>query len=184
MALPSGLFDAAGNIVGSRKNLRIILDHAEAGDSIAQSIAGYCFLRGLGTRRDSVRASEWLLRAAKQGDVDSMANLALMFEVGDGIQADRRKSMRWYRAAAEGGSVLAQMNLGLMLLGRGTRERRMEGVELLKKAARKRHPRALYNLGIAYLRGDGVKADRKAAERYIRKAADLGDKDARAYLED
>lgn len=182
MALPSVIFDAAGNIVGSRKNLRIILDHARTGDSAAESIAGYCYLKGLGTRRNTVRAAEWLLKAAKRGDVDSMVNLGLLFEVGDGIPTDRRKAIRWYRLAAEAGSALAQMNLGLMLLGRGTRERRMEGVEWLKKAARKRHPRALYNLGVAYLRGDGVKEDRRAAERYLRKAAALGDQDARSYL--
>ncbi|WP_031495404.1 tetratricopeptide repeat protein [Bryobacter aggregatus] len=185
MALPSELFDAAGNIVASRRNFQIILDNAKAGDATAQSMAGYCYLRGLGTKRDSVSASEWLLKAAKRGHVDSMVNLALMFEVGDRLPTNRRKAMRWYRLAAEVGSTFAQVNLGLMLLGGSrTKERRIEGVEWLKKAARKRDPRALYNLGVACLRGDGVKKDLKAAERYMKRAANLGDQDARTYLED
>jgi TPR repeat protein len=163
------------------KDFALILDHAKQGDATAKSMLGYCYLKGLGVRKDPAQARGWFLKAAKQGVVEAMYNLALMLEIGEGIPADRRQAMRWYRMGARAGDVKAQMNLGLMYIG-GIRLNRVLGVGLLRKAARKGHPKAIYNLGVAYWRGDGVKESRKIAERYIRKAAQLGEKAAIAYL--
>ena len=46
------------------------------------------------------------------------------------------------------------------------------------------HPQAQYNLGAAYHNGLGVAQDRKEAERWLRKAAAQGDKQAQQVLAD
>jgi TPR repeat protein len=52
-----------------------------------------------------------------------------------------------------------------------------------REAAERGHSQAQYNLGNMYLKGQGVKADREAAEKWFRKAADQGHKGAKKALE-
>ena len=41
---------------------------AKRGDAEAQYMAGFLYMRGQGTRRDSLRAYQWFALAARQGD--------------------------------------------------------------------------------------------------------------------
>jgi len=50
MAVPKGIFDSQGNVRDYRKSFPIILENAEDGDTFAQSLAGYCYLEGLGVK--------------------------------------------------------------------------------------------------------------------------------------
>lgn len=182
MPLPSDIFDDAGRVKDYARSFPVILAHAKEGDTVAQSLVGYCYLTGTGTQKSSAEARGWLVRAAKNADCEAMCNLGLMFETGDGVTGDRRRAFHWYKMAANAGDAFAQVNLGLMYLSARRPNPRM-GVEWLKKAAGKGDPRALYNLGVAYMRGDGVKKSFRAGERCLQKAADLGDVEARTYLE-
>jgi TPR repeat protein len=51
---------------------------------------------------------------------------------------------------------------------------RAKAVALYRLAACAGHPRALYNLGVAYANGDGVTEDKGVAVEYYRRAADTG----------
>src|SRR4051812_26201736 len=82
MALPKTIFDADGNVKDYEKSFPLLLAHAKEGDPIAQSLVGYCYLNGLGVRKNRLEAHRWLRDAASQGDVDAMSNLGLMFEIG------------------------------------------------------------------------------------------------------
>jgi len=181
MALPKTIFDADGNVKDYEKSFPLLLAHAKERDPIAQSLVGYCYLKGLGVRKNRLEARRWLRDAASQGDVDAMSNLGLMLEIGDGSSTNRRQALHWYGKAAENGSSFAQVNLGLMYLS-GRRANHTLGLHWLRKAARKHDARAMLNLGIAYLRGDGVAKSPKSAERYFKRAAELGDEDAKVYL--
>src|SRR5947199_135470 len=53
------------------------LEAARAGNPRAQNFVGYCYDLGKGVSRDSSVAQRWYSKAAQQGNVDAMFNLAL-----------------------------------------------------------------------------------------------------------
>ena len=61
-----------------------------------------------------------------------------------------------------------------------------KGLELLEKAAKKRHVSALYELGVCYFRGYGVEPDFRKAKRYLKNSAeyDYSNADALSWLID
>ena len=61
-----------------------------------------------------------------------------------------------------------------------------KGLELLEKAAKKRHVSALYELGVCYFRGYGVEPDFRKAKRYLKDSAeyDYSNADALSWLID
>ena len=71
--------------------------------------------------RDEQKAFDWLLRAAKQGDVDAQVGVAQMYENGDGVPQNYPQAVTWYKKAAEhvpdrGGAGVARSSLGLLYM--------------------------------------------------------------------
>lgn len=88
-----------------------------------------------------------LLHAAGQGDGLASLNLVVMYQSGGKIPKNGRLAVHWLQRITDGFNVS-----GLT-------------PELLAWARLK--------LGLAYLLGDGVVADRQLAQRWLRRAADL-----------
>lgn len=61
---------------------------------------------------DYSRAAYWYLKAAEQGDVRAMNNLALCYKRGEGVDKDLHQYLAWMKKAAEGGDGMALRNLG------------------------------------------------------------------------
>jgi TPR repeat protein len=59
------------------------------------------------------QALHGLVKAAEQGNLDSMHVLGLIFDSGELVQQDIEEAIRWYRAAVEKGHAGAAYNLGL-----------------------------------------------------------------------
>lgn len=59
-------------------------------------------------------AAEWYRRAAEQGNVRAMHNLAVMLSEGIGGPADFKEASRWFIMAADHGVRDSQYNLGVM----------------------------------------------------------------------
>ena len=57
-----------------------------------------------------------------------------------------------------------------------------EAVKWFRKAADRWHSSAQYNLGVCYLKGDGIEKDKEEAVKWFRKAAENGHKKAKAAL--
>lgn len=77
------------------------------------------------------------------------------------------------RNNAEAGDRVAQYNLGVIYeSGRfGVPMDKGKAVVLYRQAADQGYANAQYNLGVLHLRGEGVKADQKAALHWLRLAA-------------
>ena len=88
MTFPDGLYRKDGRIKNHRIAFPLILDSARKGNAVAQSLADYAYLKGLGVERDQEEAFRWTLKAATQNNDGAMFNLALMFERGDGVSID------------------------------------------------------------------------------------------------
>ena len=91
---------------------------AEQNVAVAQDALGQYYFQtasqGPAFASKYIAAVNWLNRAAEQGYVGSMNNLAYLYENGYGVAQDLKTACRWYREAAEKNVAKAQSNLGLM----------------------------------------------------------------------
>ena len=112
-----------------------------------------------------------LQRRASDGDVVAMYCMGeIDFQV---IPTNVPRALDWFKKSSEGGYPQAQATLGALLLKglpgllpRNTKE----GISLLSKAVRSKSLTARFNLGMAYLNGDGVPADPNKAVQWLRVA--------------
>lgn len=130
-----------------------------------------------GIKEDPKKSVFWYSKLAEKGDTEAMGKLAgCYFEL-----EDKENALHWQNKAAAGGSVDEMCSLGAMYQDFGDTE---NALIWYKKAAEKGNSFALCALGEMYLNGEGVEKDLKKAEEYLRKAAALGDEDAKKLLEE
>jgi len=71
--------------------------------------------RGAGVKADPARAKAWYKRAAEQGNVKAMHNLAVLSAGnGEGATVDYAAAGRWFTEAAAHGLADSQYNLGIL----------------------------------------------------------------------
>ena len=112
-----------------------------------------------------------LQRKASDGDPVSMYCMGeIDFQV---IPTNVPRALEWFKKSSDLGYPQAQATLGALylkglpgLLPKNTKE----GISLLSKAVRKKSLTARFNLGMAYLNGDGVKTDAGKAVQWLRVA--------------
>ena len=93
--------------------------------------------------QDYVAAFYWYGKAAGQGDVDAMTNIALYYYLGRGVAKDITMAIYWWRTAADQGNDKASFNLGICYRdGMGVTRDLYEAKMWLKKAKRLNHPDA------------------------------------------
>ncbi len=124
-------------------------------------------------RAGDLAAAESSLRALAPADADAAAWLgAVMLERG--LQ---REGLRLIQQSADAGSAEGAHRLALVFAqgDGGTPRNEARAVELFGLAAEKGHQRAQLNLGMLYLRGQGVPRDVVQARAWLEKAAAAGD---------
>ena len=57
--------------------------------------------------KNYTKSAEWYKKAAEQGHVKAMVNLATCYEIGVGVVKDASEAYRWYEKAAELGDPFA-----------------------------------------------------------------------------
>lgn len=160
-----------------RKAFPLLLSEAKAGVRHAQNLVGFCYDSGRGVRRDHRAAVAWWAKAARQGHVIATTNLAMCYEFGTGVATSLRRAIQLYQKAAEAGDTYAQCNLAVLLL-ESKDGNAGKAVEWLRKSAGKGEAKSQYNLGMCYVRGEGVRASRRYASLWLRKAAGQGHRKA------
>ncbi len=124
-------------------------------------------------RAGDLATAETALRALAPGNPDAEAWLgAVLLDRGQG-----RDGLRAIQRAADAGSSEGNHRLALVYaLGLANQPRNeARAAELFEKAANAGHARAQTNLGILYLRGQGVPRDVVVARSWLEKAAAGGD---------
>lgn len=161
---------------------------AQCGDAEALRLAGEQFAIGKAVEQDYDTALLLLRKASLRGDEDAAAIIDRIHEVassrllqalhnkaeaGDKEAEDRfKKCMESYKESLKGslvgllecnalaGYASSQADLGhAYMLGRSVAQDKAKGVEWLRKAVEQREYRAMFWLGMAYERGDGVAKD-------------------------
>lgn len=72
---------------------------------------GICYAAGKGVLQDYALAYTWWKKAAEQGHVKAMVNLATCYEMGVGTTRDLLEAYSWYLKAAELGDTFAASKL-------------------------------------------------------------------------
>jgi TPR repeat protein len=121
---------------------------------------------------------------AAAGDKDAEFTLGNLYNWGSGHKSDMKKAVFWYRKAAEQGLVDAQNELGLEFgLGYSVPEDQAESFKWYSQSAAQNDTTGLYNLALFYDSGVYVERNYDKAVALLRRAANLGDKHSKDYLE-
>lgn len=160
-----------------------------------------------GATPDIPKALEWLIKAAEQRNVTAMELLAEHYgnngqaqlsnewsycvEMIDGIstwmvypEESKERQQNRLKAANNGGRD-AQLAMGMIyMLGKFSNEKNpKKAVEWWEKAAAQGSTLALNNLGHAYSTGDLGAVNREKAKEYFKKSCELGNEQAREFLQ-
>ncbi|MBM3649846.1 MAG: sel1 repeat family protein [Alphaproteobacteria bacterium] len=127
-------------------------------------------------RAGDLASAEVAFRSLAQGNADAEAWLGAVL-LDRGLN---REGLRHIQRAADAGSSEGQHRLALVYAEglAGTPRNDARAVELFEKAASAGHFRAQLNLGILYLRGQGVARDPVQARAWLEKAAATGEPQA------
>lgn len=153
----------------------LILQSAEQGYSLAQTLIGMAYIKGEGVRDDTQEGVNWLLKAAKQDSKVAQFVLGMLFMNGAGGKPYLVESLEWLHKAAENDSEDAQKVLGQMYLhGDKVKADIDEAVKWFRKAAEHGDALSQFEVGLSYLNGEGSPRDYVEAVKWLRKAAEQG----------
>ena len=163
---------------------------AKGGYAEAQYNMGIIYRTGEGAPQDYAEALKWFRKAARKNNDHAAAQYFLgeMYYYGEGVPQGYKEALKWYRKAAAKGNESGQYFLGRMYdNGEGVRQDYTEAVKWYHLAAEQGHPDAQRCLGIKYHNGEGVQHAGSVwcaaeAEKWLGKAADQGDAQARDIL--
>jgi TPR repeat protein len=152
---------------------------ADGGLPRAQANLGFLYLDGVGVPRDAAEAFRWFQLSADNGLTAGMVEVGRRYRFGQGVAQDFQKAAIWFKKAAEKGDSLGEFNLGLLYQSQGQQQ---EAVSSLHRAAEHGQFDAMVSLYFAYLRGEGLDADRSEALKWLTKAAEGGNAYAECLL--
>ena len=84
------------------------ISEAEKGDPTAQFSVGASYAMGVGVKRDSAKALQWLERSANQGYDEAQIFLGRMYFVGQGVKKNQIKGFAFLHLAEKNGSSKAK----------------------------------------------------------------------------
>src|SRR5262249_32110800 len=112
------------------------------------------YSKGECVAKDEATALEWFRKAAEQGEVDGLRNLADSYQLGHGVARDQGEAMHWYEKAAEAGDAKSQYNVGWAYMkGEGVGKDKKLGEKWPGKGSDEGKGQARYYLG--RMQGDG-----------------------------
>ncbi|KAK8896208.1 hypothetical protein M9Y10_014103 [Tritrichomonas musculus] len=169
--------------VDKKRAVHLLQLAADQGDEDAQLNLGAMYAKGEGVSEpDKKKTCELYKKAAKQGNPKAQYNLAVMYSKGDGVDKNNKKAAKYYQKAADQDLPQAAFNLGVLYF-KGSPELpadKEKAAELFEKTTvlNPNNSKALYNLAIMHMKGEGVEKDEVKAREYFEKAAQLNNKDA------
>jgi len=130
---------------------------------------------------DLMMAMQYLEKAANQGHGDAQALLAYILDKAE----ENERALELYRLAAAQGNPAGQFGLGQMYAsGEGVKQSNETALEWIRKAADNGYVPAIMQLAESYDKAAlGLEIDQQKSLMYLRKAASLGNAQARQKLE-
>lgn len=131
----------AGQLVDAARRYSAL---ADAGNAEAQFRLGLMYFTGRGVPENEKRAYDLLLKAANQGHLPAMLQLANVLTFGQQIpnliSDPDSEAAKWYFQAASAGSAEAQYSLGVLFqTGKGVVRSPEEALYWMRQAAKNGH---------------------------------------------
>lgn len=141
---------------------------AQYGDVQAVNNLGWLTLNGFGVERNTEKATEFFLRAAKKRNSTAMVNLGNLYESGTlGGQPDYKQAYFWYKKAADEGDPVGLFNYANCFHhGWGVRKNRKKAFSIFEMLAvewDETEPDICFYMGLYYQEGYAVARDYTAA---------------------
>jgi TPR repeat protein len=133
---------------------------------------GIACLNGTDTPKDFTATTNWLQKAAKQGQMNAQCQLGTCRNNAK----DYAGAFRWYSKAAEAGSAMGQHELGLLYIrGLGVPQDYEDAARWIRKAAEQGLMSAQNDMGRLYVGGRGVPQSLEESWKWFGRAAAQGD---------
>ena len=179
--------EGLGVDVDHKEGLKWFEKAADKGDANAQNAVGNIYLNADYIDHNPSKAFKYYQMAAAQGHLDGMANLGYCYQEGIGTDMNIMSAEEWLRKAADGGLQDAIDLLNGPLYSTDANIQNIEELsdfEKYSELAKSGDADAMYQLGIMYLKGDGVVIDEKKGLELIDRAGKAGSVEAAEYLVD
>ncbi|MCP3931944.1 MAG: sel1 repeat family protein [Bacteroidetes bacterium] len=175
-----------GTVKDRSKSLFWCQRAADQNDKRCLCEMGYKYLVGDYVEKDIDKAIELFKEAGILADDKAIFNLATIYSEGLGVEKNESKALAYYRRAAELGNRAATGDLGIMLLQDDNEDNFNEAIKLISSAAEAGHVVSMYNMDVLYYYGidDVLEQDTVAAKYWLKQAADYGDSEAQAFLDE
>ncbi|AML49408.1 hypothetical protein AYM02_08905 [Coxiella burnetii] len=155
-----------------KKAVAIYQELANKQDPAAELKLGFMNEHGLLFPKDYHKAEEWYQKSAEQGNPIAQYLLGNMYYLGRGVDRDVNKAIDWLKKSAAQNYVPAKVGLGFIY--EMSKHNYPEAKKWYTLASKFHNPQALYNLGLMYEYGKGVKSDPQKAFRLYKDAAQNG----------
>ncbi|HAL57165.1 MAG TPA: hypothetical protein DCP63_12010 [Bacteroidetes bacterium] len=162
--------------------LNALRDAAEEGSPEALSILARTYERGIGVQKDLVTATMYYIRAIRMSSPRSPALLARMIEGPGYLEELKSRVERNDPDALFAWAALTALRLDYFLAKQQFPITEKQALEFLNKAVAVNHIQAHMELGLCYYAGRWVEEDRAKAIELWRRAAAMGNKEARVRL--
>jgi hypothetical protein len=154
--------------IGAKAEASVEIESAEAGDADAQYNVGTAVTHENAHPALLSKGVEYLEKAAIQGHVLAMHNLAVLIRAGQVPKMNAADAFYWYQQAAEAGFAGSQNNLGDMYeTGDGGTKSFADAIHWYTRAALQGEPTAYLSLGMCYAKGIGVSRNVVEAYRWL-----------------
>ncbi|MHB1758310.1 MAG: caspase family protein [Leptospirillum sp.] len=153
------------------------------GDPESEFIQGYLREYGLGTSVDQKKAVFWYKKSASHGNREAMNNLGVLYSHGLGVRKSDHQAIYWFSRSARLKNPAAYNNLALLLEEKGGRHDKRKAARYFLLSAKGGDADAMNNLGLVYMRGDGVPVNSEKARFWFQKAADHGLSEAKKNMD-
>jgi len=155
------------------------LNHAGAQYAIA-TIHGMEWQNGRQGRPNFEEAMNWYRKAADNGNGNALIDLYIIYRDGWSadrrtlVKADKNEAAKWYDKALNHEDPQTIYLLALELFFSRNKKQEEEAVRLFRKAAEQNIAWAMFYLGQAYRKGQGIKENQSEAAKWYRSAAENG----------
>lgn len=140
--------------------LKLLKDHATAGNVSAQAALGTLQRYGYVAPRDLTQARHWLGRAADKNEPVAIVEIGLMQRDGISDPPNHNQAAQTFKRAAELGSPAGAVELARAIEeGQGATANPLRAARLYDWAGRQGHGAGDFRLGLLHRDGKGVKLD-------------------------
>lgn len=171
------LVNRTGRIYRPEKAYPWLLAAAKQGLPKAQAVVALCLERGWGVQADAKAAEAWYKRAVERGQ----SGAAMQLASNPRTAATPKEAAHWLETAMAHGRATpeARLMLASLYLKQGMQR---EAVQQLRFAALDGSAEAAYVMSLCYESGVGVPRDERLMRGWLKNAADMGYKPAKARL--